>query len=223
MIRILIADDEALIRASLRVLLDAEADLHVVGEAADGAQAVQSSAAMRPDVVLMDIRMPGIDGIQATARINQADPQRRPKVLILTTFGNDEYLYGALRAGASGFVLKRAEPTELTHTIRLVAAGSTLVLPAGARARIVHRRDETRTRWDALIARLSPRERQVLQLLATGRSNSEIAGELFLGLQTVKTHVTSILTKLGARDRTQAVVIAYESGFATSAGSSIPS
>ncbi len=211
-VRVLIADDEALIRGSLRVLLGAEPALEVVGEAADGVQAVQVAAAVRPHVVLMDVRMPVMDGIRATARIC-AEPAPRAKVLILTTFGNDEYLVGALQAGAAGFVLKRSEPAELIHAVRLVAAGSALVLPAGARDRIAAQRREAHDRWAGELARLSPREQQVLRLLATGRSNAEIAGELFLGLQTVKTHVTAVLAKLGARDRTQAVVVAYESGF----------
>ena len=211
-VRVLVADDEALIRGSLRVLLEEEDDLEVVGEAADGAQAVQVAAATNPDVVLMDIRMPTLDGIQATARIC-LDPAHRTKVLMLTTFGHDEYLFGALQAGAAGFVLKRAEPAELTHAVRLVAGGSALVLPGGARDRLAALRGDRRTRWDGAIARLSSREQQVLRMLASGRSNAEIADELFVGLQTVKTHVTSVLTKLGARDRTQAVVIAYESGF----------
>jgi DNA-binding NarL/FixJ family response regulator len=216
-IRVLIADDEGLIRGSLRVLLGAEPDLEVVGEAADGEQAVRLAVERRPDVVLMDLRMPGVDGIEATARIcAQHDP--RARVLILTTFGSDEYVFAALRAGASGFVLKRAEPAELTHAVRIVAAGAALVLPAAVRERIAAQHGGARNHWDRALARLSPREQQVLRLLATGRSNAEIAGELFLGLQTVKTHVTAVLTKLGARDRTQAVVIAYESGFAGTAG-----
>jgi DNA-binding NarL/FixJ family response regulator len=211
-VRVLIADDEALIRGSLRVLLDAEPDLDVVGEAADGAEAIRAVAERRPDVILMDIRMPGIDGIQATSRI-AIGPSPRPRTLILTTFGSDDYLFAALEAGARGFILKRAAPDDLVRAIRTVAHGEALVLPEFAREHILAHRGAPDPRRQAAIDRLTPREREVLTLVAQGCSNAEIANQLFLGLQTVKTHVTAILSKLGARDRTQAVVIAYESGF----------
>lgn len=211
-LRLVIADDEALLRDGLGFLLDAQPDLRVVATAADGREAVTAAAEHRPDVVVMDVRMPVLDGIDATAHIT-ARPPPRPRVLVLTTFGNDEYVYGALRAGASGFVLKRTPPAELADAIRTVARGDSLLLPDAARALIARQAAATR-RWTAELATLTGRETEVLRLLARGHTNAEIAGELFLGVQTVKTHVGAILTKLSCRDRTQAVIIAYESGLA---------
>lgn len=216
-LRLVIADDEPLVRGGLRMLLDAEPDLSVVADAADGHEAVRAAAAHRPDLVLMDVRMPVVDGILATRRIVAGIPDP-PRILVLTTFANDDYLYGALRAGAGGFVLKRARPAEIAAAVRTVAAGGSLVLPESSRLLLAEhgrRAEAGRARWAAALARLSPREREVLGLLADGMTNAEIADHLFLGVQTVKSHVAAVLAKLGARDRTQAVVIAYESGFRT--------
>ena len=209
---IVIVDDDALVRGGLRTILSLEDDLDVIGEAADGAEAVDVVAGLDPDVVLMDVRMPGTDGLTATARI--VDAGSRSRVLVVTTFENDDYVYDALRAGASGFVLKRVKPEELIQAIRIVADGESLVFPELTR-RLVEINtpaagDDERRR---LIDELTDREREILTLLVRGRSNAEIAQELVVALHTVKTHVAHILSKLGARDRTQAVIIAYESGF----------
>ena len=215
MIRVLLADDQALIRMGFRMVLDAEADIEVVGEAADGAAAITQAKALNPDVVLMDIRMPGVNGIEATAEITRS---LDTKVLILTTFDLDEYAFGGLRAGASGFLLKDTRPAELIDAIRTVASGEAVVSP-----RITRRMLEmfagqlpsggaTSGQVDPRIASLTPRETEILRLVARGMSNAEIAAELVVSATTVKTHVGSVLAKLGVRDRVQAVVVAYETG-----------
>ena len=214
-IRVLLADDQALIRMGFRMVLDAEADIEVVGEAADGAAAITQAKALNPDVVLMDIRMPGVNGIEATAEITRT---LDTKVLILTTFDLDEYAFGGLRAGASGFLLKDTRPAELIEAIRTVASGEAVVSP-----RITRRMLEmfagqlpsgtaTSGQVDPRIASLTPRETEILRLVARGMSNAEIAAELVVSATTVKTHVGSVLAKLGVRDRVQAVVVAYETG-----------
>lgn len=212
MIRILIADDQALVRTGFRVIVDAEPDLEVVGEAADGRAAIDETARLHPDVVLMDIRMPNLDGIEATRRIAAGGP-RGPRVLILTTFDLDEYVYEALRAGASGFLLKDAGAEELLHAIRVVAAGEALLSPSITRRLIADyaRRPPTSER-PAALAELTPRELEVLRFVARGLSNSDIARQLVLGEATIKTHVARIFQKLNLHDRAQAVVLAYESG-----------
>ncbi|UBU17806.1 response regulator [Nonomuraea gerenzanensis] len=208
-IRIVIADDEDLIRTGLRVILDSEPDLEVVGEAADGAAVLPVVRARRPDVVLMDVRMPALDGIRATERLLCLDEP--PKVLVVTTFENDDHVYDALRAGASGFLLKRTRPDDLIRAVRLVATGESLLFPAAIRA-LAGRRGGSAARVPG-IERLTGREGDVLRLMAQGLSNHEIAAELVVSQETVKTHVGNVLAKLGARDRTQAVIAAYESGF----------
>lgn len=206
-VRIVIADDEDLVRAGLRVILDTEPGLAVVGEAADGAEVVPVVRRERPDVVLMDVRMPALDGIQATRRlVAMAEP---PKVLVVTTFENDDHVYDALRAGADGFLLKRTRPDELVRAVKLVARGETLLFPAAIRT-LAGRRPTVPVPG---IDRLTGREGDVLRLMARGLNNGEIATELTLGQETVKTHVGNVLAKLGVRDRTQAVIAAYESGF----------
>ena len=217
MIRILIADDQELVRTGFRVVLDAEPDLEVVGEAADGLAALEATETLRPDVVLMDIRMPNLDGIEATRRIAAGDGS--PRVLILTTFDLDDYVYEALRAGASGFLLKDARAEELQQAVRMVASGDALLSPS-----ITRRLIESYTRWPpptmrpAPFAELTPRELEVLRLVARGLSNSEIAHELVVGDATVKTHVARIFSKLDLHDRAQAVVLAYESGLVQPGG-----
>ncbi len=213
MIRVLIVDDQALVRGGFRSILEGQADIEVVGEADDGAQAVDLAREYDPDVVLMDIRMPRLDGIAAT-RVLLDGTLDRPRVLVLTTFDHDEYVYEALRAGASGFLLKSAPPRELAGAIRTVAAGEALLSPDITRRLI---QDYVRRpRPPAFAARafdaLTPRETEVLTLIARGRSNGEIAAELYLSEPTVKTHVTRVFAKLGVRDRVQAVVLAYEAG-----------
>jgi DNA-binding NarL/FixJ family response regulator len=214
MTRVLLVDDDALVRAGLRAILDAQPDLHVVAEAVDGAEVVGAVTAHRPDVVLMDVRMPGIDGIQATRLLHAKVPDP-PRVLVITTFENDEYVYHALRAGASGFLLKRSRPAELLDAVRLVARGDSLVFPAAIRRLAAAYAGDPAGRLPGV--RLTARERDVLRLMAAGRTNGEIAVELVIGAETVKTHVGNVLTKLGCRDRTQAVIAAYESGFVTPA------
>jgi DNA-binding NarL/FixJ family response regulator len=220
-IRVLIADDQALVRTGFRMVLDAEEDLEVVGEAANGRQAVHSAGRLEPDVVLMDIRMPELDGIAATREIAG---DGAPRVLILTTFDLDEYVYGALEAGASGFLLKDAPPEQLTAAVRVVAAGEALLAPAITRKLI---EDFSRARPSAAdpppgLDELTPREREVWELLARGISNGEIAESLVVSETTVKTHVARVLAKLGLRDRVQAVVLAYESGLVTPGRASQP-
>jgi DNA-binding NarL/FixJ family response regulator len=211
MIRVLIADDQELVRTGFRVILNAESDLEVVGEASDGREAIEAAAALGPEVVLMDIRMPNLDGIEATRRI--AAGPASPRVLILTTFDLDEYVYEALRAGASGFLLKDAGAEDLLHAVRVVAGGDALLAPAITRRLIEDyaRRPPLRER-PAALAELTPRELEVLRLVARGLSNADIARELFVGDATVKTHVARIFAKLDLHDRAQAVVLSYESG-----------
>jgi DNA-binding NarL/FixJ family response regulator len=215
-IRVLLADDDRLVRSGLRALLEAEDDIGVVGEAADGREAVDRARTLRPDVVLMDVRMPRLDGVSATREI-VAWP-RRPRVLVLTTFDLDEVVDDALGAGADGFLLKRATPEQLVDGIRTVVAGDALVAPAVTRRLLREhaRRHAAERERLQLAAHLTEREADVLRALADGLSNAEIAGRVWLSPETVKTHVKSILAKLGVRDRTQAVVWAYRSGFVTS-------
>jgi DNA-binding NarL/FixJ family response regulator len=212
--RVLLVDDDALIRAGVRAVLGAEPDLEVVGEAADGAEVVPLARRLRPDVVLMDVRMPAVDGIRATELLLRGDDA--PRVLVLTTFENDEYVYDALRAGAAGFLLKRVPPQEIVDAVRLVARGESLLFPASIR-RLAEQYAPAASPRPAL-PDLTSREAEVLALVAAGRTNAEIATELVLGVETVKTHVANLLAKLGARDRTQAVIAAYESGFVSPGG-----
>ncbi len=213
MIRLVLADDHELLRDGLRGMLDAQDDMEVVGEAADGGAAVEEVLRLRPDVVVMDIRMPRVDGLEATRRLAAAGSAAA--VLVLTTFDLDEYVWEALRAGASGFLLKDTPPRRLADGIRAVAAGEALLAPAVTQ-RLVERFVQTPVAGtpahDERFAQLTDREAEVLRLVARGLSNGEIAGELVLSEATVKTHVTRILAKLGLRDRVQAVVLAYESG-----------
>lgn len=211
MTSVLIADDEPLIRAGLRAIIDAEPGLGVCGEAADGAEVPSLVRELRPDVVMMDVRMPAVDGIQATRTLLRTVPDP-PKILVITTFENDDYVYEALRAGASGFLLKRARPAEIVQALRTITLGDSLLFPAAIRglaARNAAGREAGRLRR----ARLTEREEQVLRLMARGLANAEIAAELVVSVETVKTHVGNVLAKLGCRDRTQAVIVAYESGF----------
>ncbi|MFF4338354.1 response regulator [Kitasatospora sp. NPDC001540] len=216
-IRVLIADDQAMVRAGFAALLNAQSDIDVVGDAADGRQALEVSGRTHPDVVLMDVRMPEMDGLEAARRLLDPPPGvvHRPRVLMLTTFDVDDYVYEALRAGASGFLLKDAPPADLIAAVRVVAAGDALLAPSVTRRLIAdfarHRpapRRDPRLRLNGL----TPRETEVLELIARGLSNQEIAAHLVLAEQTVKTHIGRILAKLDLRDRAQAVVLAYESG-----------
>jgi DNA-binding NarL/FixJ family response regulator len=221
MIRVLLVDDQSLLRMGFRMILDAEPDIEVVGEAADGATGVSMTSTLHPDVVLMDVRMPGMDGIQATASITAAGPASR--VLILTTFDLDEYVFAGLKAGASGFLLKDAPPAELLTAIRTVAGGEAVLAPTATRRLIdqfVPLLPDPGQQPDreALLSKLTDREQAVFTELAAGRSNREIAGELHLSEGTVKIHVGRILAKLDLRDRVQAVVLAYESGLITPGG-----
>jgi DNA-binding NarL/FixJ family response regulator len=219
-IRVVLADDQALIRAGFRVLLSGIDDIEVVGEACDGAQAVEVARRARADVVLMDIRMPGVDGLEATRRIGQDDDLAGVRVLILTTYEADEYVYQALQNGASGFLVKDTEPAELVHAIRVVAAGDALLSPGVTRrliADVVSRPRPARGR-PQLLAALTAREREVLAQVAAGLSNDEIAAALYLSPLTVKTHVSRMMTKLGVRDRAQLVVLGYESGLVVPGG-----
>jgi len=210
MIRVAVADDQALVRSGFAVLLRSATDIEVVGEAADGAEAVQLVELESPDVILMDIRMPEMDGIEATRRIVATTPDT--KVLILTTFDLDEYVFGALRAGASGFMLKDTQPAELLSAVRVIAAGDALLAPAAAAPTEPH----------PGIGELTARELEVLAAVARGLSNAEIADELFMAHATAKTHVSRLLTKLDCRDRAQLVMLAYEAGVAVP-GSAGPS
>jgi DNA-binding NarL/FixJ family response regulator len=227
-VRVLVVDDQALVRQGFAVILEAEPDLTVVGEAGDGAAAVAEAVAMRPDVVLMDVRMPGVDGIAATAEICARTPAR---VLMLTTYDLDEHVYDALRAGASGFLLKSMRGRELVDAVRVVAAGEALLAPSVTRrliAELVRRPAGPASARPASapaapadgrrLAGLSPRETDTLRALARGLSNAEIAAELYVSEHTVKTHVSNLLAKLGLRDRVQAVVLAYESGLVVAGG-----
>jgi DNA-binding NarL/FixJ family response regulator len=215
MIRVLLADDQALVRGGFRLILDRDAEIEVLAEAGDGSEAIAQARSLRPDVVLMDVRMPGLDGIEATRRL-VADPQFEGKVLMLTTFDLDEYVVEAIRAGASGFLLKDVDPPDLVHAVHTVARGDALLAPT-----------ITRRLLEQYVARtpLEPppdfteRETEVARLIARGLSNSEIGGELYLSEATVKTYVTRVLGKLGLRDRVQVVVWAYESGLIVPGGS----
>ena len=217
--RILVVDDQALLRTAFSSLIDAEEDLEVVGQAADGRQAVELAAALGPDVVVMDVRMPVTDGIQATRQILSERTACVPRVLILTTFDLDEYVFEALRAGASGFALKSRPLEELLTAIRTVAEGEALLAPSVTRRLIAHFTEADRVPRGTPrgLDELTEREREVLSLVARGLSNAELAETLHVSLPTVKSHVSRILTKLGARDRTQLVVLAYESGLVTTA------
>jgi DNA-binding NarL/FixJ family response regulator len=216
-IRLLIVDDQELVRTGFRLFLETQDDLEVVGEAGDGAEAIERAHELKPDVVLMDIRMPGVDGIEATTRLTAADIEPPPRVLILTTFDLDEYVFGALRAGAAGFLLKDAPRERLLEAIRVVHAGDALLSPSITRRLI----EDFAARSDplepptALLEQVTRREREVLVLVARGLSNSEIADRLVVTEATVKSHVGSILMKLDLRDRVQAVVFAYEHGIVT--------
>ncbi|WP_183069591.1 response regulator transcription factor [Streptomyces sp. gCLA4] len=211
-LRIVLCDDERMVRTALRVILEAETDLEVVGEAATGAEAVPLVRSLAPDVVLMDVRMPEIDGIRATEQIlaTMAEP---PRIVVVTTFENDAHVYDALRAGAVGFLLKRADPDELIGAVRLVACGDSLLFPAAVRSLAATHASAPAPVAAPWIAGLTGREADVLRLMATGLSNHEMSERLGVGPQTVKTHVASVLTKTGSRDRTQAVIAAYEGGF----------
>ncbi len=211
-IRVLVVDDQELVRAGFSVILAAAGGVSVVAEAADGEAAVAQAAALQPDVVLMDIRMPGMDGIEATRLITQAKPA--PKVVILTTFDLDDYVYAALRAGASGFLLKDSPRADLINAVRIAASGDALLAPSVTRRliEVFARRPPEMSPEPSKLASVSPREHDVLMLLARGRSNAEIAAALFVSEATVKTHVGSVLSKLGLRDRVQAVILAYETG-----------
>ena len=213
-VRVLLVDDDDLMRAGLRAVLSSDERVDVVGEAADGRAAIEQVRALHPEVVLMDVRMPNLDGIQATRRIVERSPSR-PRVLVVTTFEHDDYVFDALRAGASGFVLKRGQPDELAQAIRIVATGESLVFPALTRA-LVERHNVQLPPGDrraGLVASLTEREAEILRLVARGLSNQEIADTLVVAVHTVKSHVAHVLGKLETRDRTQAVIVAYETGF----------
>jgi DNA-binding NarL/FixJ family response regulator len=214
-ISVLLADDQALVRAGFRQLLEREPDVSVVGEAADGLEAVELAGQARPDVVVMDIRMPNLDGLEATRRLVAGSSA--PRVLVLTTFDLDEYVFEALRAGASGFLLKDAAPEELVSAVRLVAAGDALLAPSVTR-KVIEEFARTRAAPspEARLDQLTAREREVFLLLSRGLTNVEVGNELYLTEGTVKTHVAHILRKLGLRDRVQAVILAYEAGVAGS-------
>ncbi|MFJ7071251.1 response regulator [Streptomyces sp. NPDC098781] len=214
-VTVLLVDDEPLVRAGLRAVLEAQPDIEVVGEAADGAAVIPLVRQLRPDVVAMDVRMPLLDGIEATRAVLRTVDEP-PKILVVTTFENDEYVYEALRAGADGFLLKRARPVEIVNAVRLVAEGESLLFPASVRQLAAQYGDDGGNRAARAVlerARLTEREAEVLRLMARGLSNAEIAARLVVGTETVKSHVSAVLAKLGARDRTQAVITAYESGF----------
>ncbi|MFE6850645.1 response regulator [Streptomyces sp. NPDC057674] len=217
MIRVVLADDQTLVRAGFRSILSDEEDLQVVGEAGDGERAIALARELRPDVVLMDIRMPVLDGLEATRRITSDERLEGVRVVILTTFDADDHVYGALRAGASGFLVKDTEPMELLHAVRVVARGDALIAPAVTRRLIAEfagradRQPDPSPRLNAL----TEREREVLGLVGAGLSNDEIADRLVLSPATAKTHVSRIMTKLAVRDRAQLVILAYESGMIT--------
>lgn len=214
MIELVIADDQQLVRSGFGMIIGAEPDMSVIGEATDGTEAVRLVKSLRPDIVLMDVQMPGTDGLEATAEITAMDDG--PRVIILTTFERDDYVFTALRNGASGFLLKNAPPETLVEAIRTVASGDALLAPSVTRRLVEEfaRRPGVPSSSDAA-ERLTEREREVLVLLARGLTNAEIAEELYVGEATVKTHVSNVLTKLGLRDRVQAVVFAYENGVVT--------
>jgi DNA-binding NarL/FixJ family response regulator len=209
-IRVLVADDQPLVRSGFRMVLEERPDLELVGEAEDGGQAIQLAAELDPDVILMDVRMPNLDGVEATRRLVESGT--RAHILVLTTFDLDEYVYAAVQAGASGFLLKDVQPAELVDAIRVVAAGNSLFGPAATRRLIEQFASVRGTPATATVEALTEREREVLRLLAQGRSNAELANQLYLSEATVKTHVSAVLRKLGVRDRVQAVIAAYEAG-----------
>jgi DNA-binding NarL/FixJ family response regulator len=213
-IRVLVVDDQHVVRTGFQTILDAQTDIDVVGEAANGQEAIEVATRVRPDVVLMDIRMPVLDGIEATRRIVGSDPDRPVRVLVLTTFDLDDYVYDALRAGASGFMLKDATRDELLHAVRTVARGDALLAPAITKRLIADILDRSPARRPepAQLDTLTQREREVFELIARGMSNAEIARELIVGEATVKSHVAHVLMKLQVRDRVQAVILAYELG-----------
>jgi len=214
-ISILIADDQELLRAGFRMILEAEPDLEVVGEAADGAQAVDAALRLKPDIVLMDVRMPELDGIEATRRLRDAGSDA--KVVMLTTFDLDEYIHEALRVGASGFLLKDVPPEQLVAGLRAVASGDALLAPSITRrviAEFIQRPPAAPAKIEPRLAELTPRELEVLKLIAAGMSNAEVAQQLFVSATTIKTHVARILMKLDLRDRVQAVVLAHQTGLA---------
>ncbi len=212
-IRVLLADDQMMVRAGFRMILGSEDDLEVVGEAADGEKAVWQAEHFQPDVVLMDVQMPVLDGLEATRRIMASPVTTATRVLILTTFERDDYIYEALRAGASGFMLKNASPEELIHAVRVVAAGDALLAPSVTRRLLADMaRQRSRPELSAQLVLLTERESEVLRGIAAGLSNAELAASLIVGEATVKTHVSRLLSKLNLRDRVQAVAFAYESG-----------
>jgi DNA-binding NarL/FixJ family response regulator len=217
-IRVVLADDQALVRRGFRLILETEPDLEVAGEASNGEQAVTAARRDQPDVVLMDIQMPGLDGLEATRRI-LAEPGNRTRVLILTTFERDDYIFPALQIGASGFLLKTAPPEELVAAVRVVASGESLLSPSVTR-RVIQRfaGQPVPAPPAAGLDRLTPREGEVLRLIAEGLSNAEIAAELYVGEATVKTHISNVLAKLGLRDRVHAVIFAYQQGIAGPGG-----
>ena len=219
-IRVVLADDQVLVRAGFRVLLETEDGFEVCGEAGDGAQAVAMTTEQRPDIVVMDIRMPGVDGLEATRRITEDPELNAVKVLVLTTFDVDEYVYEALRSGASGFLLKDTEPVELLRALRVIVDGDALLAPTVTRRLISEfvGRPENRRIDISAIHQVTDREREVLALVAGGLSNDEIAAQLVISTATARTHVSRIMTKIGARDRAQLVVLAYESGLVTPRG-----
>ena len=210
MIRVLVADDQPLVRSGFRMILDERSDLELVGEAENGARAIELADELDPDVILMDVRMPELDGVEATRRLVSAGT--RARILVLTTFDLDEYVYASIRAGASGFLLKDVQPDELADAIRVVAAGNSLFGPAATQRLLERFADEPRAARS--LDGLTEREREILGLMASGLSNAEIAQHLYLGETTVKSHVSAVLRKLGARDRVQAVIAAYEAGLA---------
>jgi DNA-binding NarL/FixJ family response regulator len=217
LIKVLIADDQAMVREGFGALLGAQPDMMVVGDAADGAAAVTAARDLRPDLVLMDVRMPVMDGLEATRRLTDTRTAGGPRILILTTFDLDDYVFEALRAGASGFLLKDAPAADLINAVRVVAAGEALLAPSVTRRLIAEfaTRPDVKRPLPAALNALTPRETDVLRLIARGRSNTEIADDLVVAEQTVKTHVGRVLAKLALRDRAQAVVFAYETGFVT--------
>ena len=210
MIRVLIADDQPLVRSGFRMVIEERPDLELVGEASDGAQAIELARELDPDVILMDVRMPNVDGVEATRHLVEAGT--RARVLVLTTFDLDEYVYAAIRAGASGFLLKDVEPAELVDAIRVVAAGNSLFGPAATERLVARFAQHPGPDAGDALGELTERELEILRLLATGLSNAELAEQLFLSETTVKTHVSSILRKLHVRDRVQAVIAAYDAG-----------
>ncbi|MFE7169505.1 response regulator [Streptomyces sp. NPDC057616] len=210
-VRVVLADDERMVRTALRAILSAEPDLEVVGEAATGAEAVAVVREVRPDVVLMDVRMPGIDGIRATERI-LGTPDGPPRIVVVTTFENDSYVYDALRAGAAGFLLKRVDADALVQAVRLVARSDCLLFPSAVRA-LAEEHARAFAAPPPWVARLTGRESEVLRHMADGLTNAEIARRMGVGAATVKSHVAAVLAKTGTRDRTQAVIAAYEAGF----------